>query len=222
MPRTQQDIKKQILDQLAIDSRVDTSKVKVDVNTSKIRLTGEVPSYAAYLAAENTTWQLAGNKIIENKLKVKYPAQYQVPSDKELKATIRSLLMWNPNIEITDVDIKVENGTVILKGSVNAYWKKTRAQEVVVNIPGVFKVINNIAVVPTDNIADQMVAENIVAALERSVKVDAKNINIKVKNGVATITGTVPTWYARNAIKDIASYTAGVTIVEDNMEVIET
>jgi osmotically-inducible protein OsmY len=46
-----------------------------------------------------------------------------------------------------------------------------------------------------------------------------ENVQIRVKDGIVTITGSVPTWSTSFDIEDTARYTAGVVGVKNHLAV---
>ena len=56
MIRTDQAIKRDLIDELYWDHRVDASDVKAEVVNGKVTLTGNVPSYSARSAAATAAW----------------------------------------------------------------------------------------------------------------------------------------------------------------------
>lgn len=217
MTKKEEDIKKRVIDHIYWDNRVDASKIEVDVNESEVTLKGSVENYNSREAAVLDAWQTRGVTKVNNEISVKYPPSYTIPSDKEIKSSVENLIAWNPNIDSTDIDIKVNNGFVDLEGTVNAYWKKTRAEQIASGVSGVLEITNKLAVVPTEDIVDKVVAEDITASIERKFSVDVEDVNVKVKDGKATLSGTVPNWSAYRAAIESAENTAGVTEIVDNI-----
>ncbi len=84
---------------------------------------------------------------------------------------------------------------------------------------GVIDVVNKLAVVPTEDINDKLIAEDIEAALERNLYVNAEDVTVKVENGEVTLTGSVPNWHARGKAYDVAAYTLGVKDVHDYLTI---
>jgi len=90
---------------------------------------------------------------------------------------------------------------------------------VVQGLRGVQSVTNEIAVVPSQQVRDETIAADIVAALERSASVTADDVTVRVTDGKVTLSGTVPTSAAKRAARKAAVNTAGVKEVEDRIDV---
>lgn len=217
--RTEESIKKDVVNRLFWDGRVDASDVNVDVDAGTVTLRGSVPSSLARDAAVTDARNTAGVTGVVNQIGLEPRPTIQVPSEAEIEENVTSVLRWTSDIDMSDIEISVAAGRVGLRGSVDAYWKKHHAEDLVAGIVGVVEVDNELTVVPTKDVLDQTISEDIVAELERSTLVDVEDITIRVEKGAVTLSGTVPTWSARQAAYDAALFTAGVTNIHDNIVV---
>jgi osmotically-inducible protein OsmY len=219
---TDEEIKKDIVDELYWDDRVDAADVNVEVHDGRVVLSGTVPTYAARRAAEEDARAILGGVgEIENRLTVKHPAWMPVPSDDEIESTIMNMLRWDAEINGSDVRAVSDAGWVTLKGTVPAYWQKLKAEDVALTVKGVRGVTNELAVVPSQKHEDKEIAEQIEAALERNVYVDPDRVDVKVNNGVVTLTGSVADRRAYRAARDAARFTPGVVDVINELTVEE-
>ena len=78
---------------------------------------------------------------------------------------------------------------------------------------------NHLAVVPSEDVADRAIADDIVETLESKAAVDADDVNVRVRDGDVTLTGSVSTWTGRKAADEAAFYTPGVTHVNNRISV---
>ncbi len=219
MPRADELIKKNVTDELVRDTRVDASKVHIEVDKGTVLLKGEVPSYLAKAAAAEDALSVLGVIDIKNHLLVRYPPTVTVPPDTEIESAIRTKLAANPDIDLLDLNVTVTAGEVTLRGTVDAFWKKGYAEMLVETEPGVTFINNHLAVVPSDDVVDQDIANDIVYSLETRAAVDAENVDVSVVNGIVTLTGEVFDWSARRSAEDAAVHTAGVVRVDNNLAV---
>ncbi|MBN2156626.1 MAG: BON domain-containing protein [Candidatus Lokiarchaeota archaeon] len=217
MIRDKETIKKDIVDQLYWDHRVDASDVKVDVDDDKVTLYGTVPSYFARNAAYIDAYAIYGVTKVVNNLKVQYPPVLKVPSDSDIESNIRNLLLWNESVDSTNINVSVKAGNITLKGTVDAYWKKLTAETVAGRASGVKDIKNELAVVPTDNIVDKAIAKDIVNAIDRHYSLDPEDIDVKVSSGKVTLSGTVENWYDYRSAMDIVDFTTGVIDINDQL-----
>ena len=217
--RTDQAIKRDLIDELYWDHRVDASDVKAEVVNGKVTLTGNVPSYSARSAAATAAWDIDGVSEVTNLLAVRFPPSQAVPTDAEIKVSAERTLAWNPDVYSADIKVTVMGGLVRLDGTVDGYWKRWKAQDLVSNLRGVIDVENHLTVVPSDDFLDKDIAQDIEAALERSQYVNAERVTVEVEDGDVTLTGTVPTYYARLRARDAAAFTSGVLEVDNHLVV---
>ncbi len=218
MKETDEKLKKDIVDQLYWDNRIDVSEIKVDVDDHRVTLTGSVPNYAASEAALMTAWGTKGVVQVMNHLAIEYPTSQDIPPDPEIKSRINNVLSWTTLLYGQDVRVSVKAGVVELEGTVDAYWKKIKAHELVSHVFGVVKVIDNITIVPGRGLKDEVIARDIISALERS-SVEADRIDVKVKDGIITLMGTIPNWFTRQIITNCVQNTFGVLEIKDELEI---
>jgi osmotically-inducible protein OsmY len=140
-------------------------------------------------------------------------------TDEELKTQVVDELAWDTRVDASKVQVRVENGWVTLRGSVPTHWEKTEAARLAGNARGVLSVRNELAVVPSETVGDEVTGEEIVAALERSALVSADQVDVTVSDGLVTLRGTVPSAAARQAAHRAASRTAGVVDVVNDLTV---
>lgn len=216
MIRADEEIKRDLVDELYWDYRVDASNVKAEVSGGKVRLTGTVPSYSARNAAVAAAWGIDGVEEVADRLTVRFPPSLVTPTDADIEANARRTLAWNSEVYSAAIDVAVTGGVVRLEGTVDAYWKRWKAEDLVSNLRGVIDVENHLTVAPTESFVDRDVAKDIEAALERNLYIDAEEVTVKVEDGSVTLTGTVPSYYARGRAYDAAALTPGVIEVDNN------
>jgi osmotically-inducible protein OsmY len=221
MARADEHIKKDVVDQLVWDGRVNAADVTVEVQGGAVTLNGTVPTYRSRAAAETAARDIAGVIEVVNDLSVRYPGGVTLPTDPEIEEMVRTRLSWSPDVDTSKVDVEIEEARVTLDGSVNAYWKRLLAEDLVSHVRGVVSIDNRLAVVPTEDVVDETIAEDVVGALERSALVDAEDVTVSVESGIVRLSGTVPSWPAREAAYAAALYTAGVVDVRDELAVAE-
>ncbi len=219
MNRKDETIKKEVVDQLYWDNRVDADDVTVHVDNGAVTLKGTVPTHGARSSAVTDTWMIDGVTSVEDQIDVEIAPTVEIPTDAEIRNNIENILSWNTDIDVMDIDVSVEGGIVTLEGTVNEYWKKWKAVELVSDVSGVIDVVDEMTVVPTGSFIDKDIAETINDALDRNLYIDAEDITVEVEHGKVTLTGVVPTNFVRSKAGDIASYTAGVIEVHNNLVV---
>ncbi len=216
---TDDEIKRVVIDQLNWDYRIGTSEIEVNVYNGEVTLEGMVPSYNAKQAAEADVLQVPGVIKVNDKLVIKFPTNLTVPSDSEIQMRVLNRFLWNPIIEASSVNVRVDRGNVILHGTVDAYWKKIRAEEIAYDIAGVVHVSNELVVVPTHEYSDKAIAEDIMAALQRNFDLTSQRIELDVDNGKVTLSGVVDSMRDMYSIYRIARFTRGVRDVINLLKV---
>lgn len=217
MTRQDEEIRADVINQLMWDSRVSVDDIKVDVRDGKVSLRGSVHNYMEKQAAETDARIMPGVLAVDNRIEVHDDHEEKGLSDEEIKFHIKSVLSLYPDIEVDDIKIWVEGHVVTLGGSVDAYWKKIRVEELAFDIRGVKKVINQMSVVPNGTPHDRTIAEQIKAALTRIDGVDLSRVNVTVEGAKVTLSGSVPNWEDYSAAYTAAKYTHGVTDVNNDL-----
>jgi osmotically-inducible protein OsmY len=205
-----------IIDQLRWDPRVDANDVQVTVDGGWATLTGTVPNLRARIAATDAAWSVWGITAVSNHLRLAPMVKLEDPV---IKLGVETALLADSFLDAGSIRVSVDKGAVTLRGTVDAFWKKRIAEEDAQAVHHVTEVTNELAVVPTKRFTDEEIAKDIMAALERNAFVDVEAVNVTVSYGKVTLTGTVPSWIAKNAARNVAWYTLGVTDVDDQLVV---
>ncbi|PRX30390.1 osmotically-inducible protein OsmY [Orenia metallireducens] len=215
MLRLDEQIKKDVIDQLYWDSRVDASNINVKVDQGRVTLTGTVPTYFANSSAVNSVWAVEGVKDLNNQLEIKYPQSIVRPTDNEVEAKVENRIMDSPDIGIQDININVDAGWVKLEGSVDTYWKRIYVEDIISKLNGVRGIENKLTVVPSEDYLDKNIADKVSSALERNMYVNENKINVKVEDGVVTLSGKLRNQRAIQEAFESAYHTIGVKDVDD-------
>jgi osmotically-inducible protein OsmY len=116
------------------------------------------------------------------------------------------------------VQAVVHNGYVTLTGRVSWIAQKTNAAKAVAHLRGVHGIFNHIEVTPDQTARD--VRQRIAEALHRSADIDARHISVAISGDAAVLTGTVASWFQREAAERAAGDAPGIRRV-DNRIVVE-
>lgn len=215
--RSDEVIKKDIVDEVFWDDRLDASGVTVEVADGVVTLRGKAPSYFAKRVGTDIAWKVGGATAVNNLLEVNYAEG--VPKDAELANNVENALAWNSYIDASRSIVSVEGGIVILEGDVDSYWKRKHAEDIVSGLSGVLAVENKLAVVPTKDFSDETIADDIVAAIDRHALLNNDDVTVEVADGAVTLTGTVPSVWASRSASDIADRTSGVVKVRNDLRI---
>jgi len=220
MQRSDEQIARDIREQLAFNKRLDGSDLQVDVSNGHVALSGAVPSYPARTAAEKDARIISGVQSVENGIRVEPPTeQPAVPTDGEIQAAVERLLVQAPDVNIRDLSLSVNSGEVVLEGSVDHLWKKLRAGEVAGMAAGVRAIHDHLVVVPSDSVMDRVIGEGIEAALDRMEPVEAEAVDVEVKDGVVRLTGSVPNQTSLISAEEAARHSEGVIEIYNELRV---
>lgn len=217
--RTDADIQRDVMESLYWDTRVDAADIGVLVDDAHVTLVGTVPTYRARAAAREDALVVRDVAAVENRLSVEISSQLDTPRDEELSATVEDVLAADPDLAAADIEVAVHDGTVRLTGSVPTFWERELARSVIVTLPGVRGLTNELVVVPAGDHDDVELARAVAATLTRNRHVDLSDIDIGVSKGHVTLSGQVEDDTVRQQVLDAARYTEGVTEIEDLLQV---
>lgn len=217
MAISNEQIKKDIVDELYWDQAVDASGILVEVKDGIVRLSGTVPSASARRAAHNDAIMIPGVVSVEDNIIVRPSGGESSTTDDELRKKVEDVLNWNADIDDTNISVSVTSGKVTLRGFVDGCWKKVRAEELVGELAGVRNVINALSVVPTQDREDKTIADDIMSTLKRRTDVDINQIDVEVERGVVTLSGLTSNQSTLRDIDYIVRHTNGVTDVINNL-----
>lgn len=238
--RSKSEIEKAVQDALLYDPRVFSFEITPEVDGSTVILRGTVDNLKAKRAAAQDARNTVGVRVVENRIKVR-PAV--LLSDEKLKDRIRRALMRDPYVESYDITVDVINGVVDLYGSVDTYFEKSQADDVVSKVSGVIMVDNNLIVQEDSGFythdpyvddryvydydwydyrprffpkSDRRIKQEIEDELWWSPFVDADDVKVEVNDGKVTLTGTVDSWSEYNAAANNA-YEGGAVYVANEL-----
>src|SRR6056297_225480 len=218
--RTDSLIKEDIEDQLRADTRVSNYDVDVTVENGVVTLMGEVSSYRAKNSAGDNAWTVQGVIDVINNLTVQYNTITEaVPEDVDIASNVKDSLVWDPDVEATDIKVFAKNKVVTLEGTVDSLWKKHVAEDIAWNHKGVLDVKNKLVVVPQTDVTDEAAARNIIESIDRKMIADINDIDVKVENGKAILNGSVGDTVDWESVYNSAYYTGGIKEIEDNLTI---
>jgi osmotically-inducible protein OsmY len=117
------------------------------------------------------------------------------------------------------VDVQTEDGIVMLSGIVNNLVAKKQATRIAEMVKGVRAVVNELYIQPTPSLTDEAILKGIQTALILSPAVEAPEVDVRLQNGVATLSGTVQSWQEKETVRRVAEGVKGVVGVENRIQV---
>jgi osmotically-inducible protein OsmY len=132
--------------------------------------------------------------------------------DSDVRHDVAAELRWSPQIDETDIAVKVNDGVVTLTGFVRNYFEKYHAEMIAKRIAGVAGVANDVQVrlPPTDALDDPHIARAAVAAIRANLPQVADDVKVLVHQGHITLEGRVEWNFQRERIEAIARHLRGV------------
>ena len=223
--RSDTDIAQAVRDAFRYDPRVRSSQPLVAVYKGVVTLSGAVPNLRAKQEAEHDARRIVGVRDVHNLLKVR--TDRFIP-DLHIGQTIREALARDPHVGQRDFSVYVRNGKAQLYGQVSSHFEQEQAGTVASGVNGVAEVDNWVSVPGSLNFdgyqttarprpnPDFALAERIRSRYLWSASLYNQAIEVLVKNGRATLTGTVATWLDRDTAASEA-YDAGAQFVENDL-----
>jgi len=236
---TDDKVKQEVSKALTADKSLSDSKVEVEsVNNGVVLLGGTANSLTDHLRAVEVAITVPGVRRVVSE--VKGPDQFAAgeisvePSaqpkgsvsatatDMYITSTAKLRLLADSKTPALEINVDTTNGIVTLFGKVPTQEAKRAAEDDVRKVSGVKSVRNELEVVPSQKadvveMKDDQVKERVETSL--NARQEFKDVNVEVKNGVARLSGTVPSITDRLEAALIARSTDGVRSVREELTV---
>ena len=124
--------------------------------------------------------------------------------DQDIRRDVEAELVWEPDIQSTDIAVKVKDGIVTLTGFVRSYTEKYDAERVAKRVLGVKAVVNDLVVklASGSERLDREIAEDAIDALKRELPLTSQGIKAIVRDGWITLEGQVQWDFQRRTAED--------------------
>lgn len=213
-------IKSDVVEALSRDSRVNSARITVVVENGRVILSGDAPTlYTAQVASELAAC-VHSVRSVHSELDVSPPPAG--PSDAAIRNYAEQILRWNASVSAGRIGARVEAGILTLEGEVDAYWKRNRAELLMLDIEGIVGVVNRLVVVPELVPQDQVIAADVKSALDRCTCMQQDSITVEVSQGLVTLTGQVPSLWSKHNTPHLVESILGVKGVIDNLVVTQS
>lgn len=138
-------------------------------------------------------------------------------ADTDIKRDVEAQLKWTPEVNETDIAVKVGNGVVTLTGYASSAFEKYRAEVAVKRVSGVAAVANDLVVRWPfgDRPTDPEIARDAVVALKIELPLVWESIRPTVKEGHVELEGTVEWHYERERAEAAMRRLRGVLSVRN-------
>jgi osmotically-inducible protein OsmY len=144
-------------------------------------------------------------------------------TDQEIEQMISKRFRKDRRFDMSDIQVAVEQGWVILRGSTDTYQASALAQEDAAKVVGVNRVVNQIQVTLPGKIApptDEAIRARINATLSLDSETKPADLDLGVANGVVFLNGFVETLHDKHRIGTIAAREHGVLNVRNKLSVV--
>ncbi len=143
-------------------------------------------------------------------------------SDEIIKKNVEEHIKWDDAVNGENIQVKTENKTVTLTGTVDNYSSKLAAYRDASEVAGGYDIINqlNVKFQPgQQRIEDAEITDNILNVLKWNADVNPVNLQIETENGKVTILGTVTSSREKQEVERIVSSVKGVADVASGIKV---
>lgn len=210
------EVRRDVLDALEFDMRIDASRISADVVNNVVILRGVVPSEFEKRVAEDIARRIKGVRDVLNELRV-VPAQAR--PDDEIARDVRAKLADDVWVDERTIDLRVSSGIVYLAGAVDSYPAKSHAEADAWSVAGVVDVENAIVVEPRTSRTDAEIAREIRRDLDQNLRLDPSSILITVSGGTVYLRGRVSSLEQKWLADEIAWWTTGVRDVVNELTI---
>jgi len=219
MDDTDELIRSQVVEALSRDSRFSHARLTVRVENAQVLLFGDTPTLYLMQLVIDLAGCMPGVRGVQSALRV---WDLSHDDDQRLQVRVEQVLKWSASLGASNLGISVERGVLTLDGKVDAYWKRQRAEALVMDIQGVLAVINQLQVVPELTPQDQVIADDVKSAIARCGCSSRDHIHIEVESGMVTLSGQVPSLWSKRYAPSLVEAVLGVTGVVDKLVVTQS
>lgn len=225
--RTDEEVRADVDSALLADPVADSYELDVTVKDGVVTLTGKVQSWHEKQLSASVAKGVKGVKELKNDIMVSYDTERP---DSEIAAEIKAIQDRDVWVEDVLINTNVNDGKVVLTGTVGSTAEKTRAMSNAWTM-GVDSVdAEGLKVEPwaKDTMkkqnkkpakSDDEIKKAVKDALLFDPRVISFNPTVTVDNGIVTLTGTVDNLKAKRAAEQDAKNTVGTWRVKNHLRV---
>src|SRR5450759_4207696 len=173
-----EEVRANVIEELALDPEVDSSETAIAVRDGLVELRGTVSTYAQRIAAAQAARRVAGVRDVKNELEVRLLDAHS-RRDAELERAAIDSLIWTTTVPDSQIEVQVKDGCITLSGEVEWEFQRVAAEQAVCNLVGVRGVTNEIHL--GSRVTPKDVQETIEKALVRNAHVDAGHVQVRVR-----------------------------------------
>lgn len=214
---------------LALSRRVSAFDIDVDTQGGVVRLEGEVPSEEVRDVAVAIAEDTSGVVSVEDRLFIDPEARPSAEleqlrrqvRDLEAQIALRNALDRAPDLSEREIEVSVEDGVVTLSGKVDDPTERSGAERIASAVEGVRDVENQLEVSRAASLPpDDGLKKRAEFALFTTDAFNLELIEIRVEEGVVTLSGDVRSEAERLLAERVVADVDGVQSVENRLEVL--
>jgi osmotically-inducible protein OsmY len=140
-----------------------------------------------------------------------------LPTDGTIADAAERALAWNTAVPLGSVRIAVRDGRVRLTGTLTWPYQRRAAEAAVGHLPGVQEVRNDIVV--RREVTAREIHARIAQTFRQLAETSASRVKVELRDGEATLTGTVRSAEERREAERAALGAPNVSVVNDRLVV---
>lgn len=205
-------LQRDVLEELDWEPSVDASKIGVTVTDGIVTLSGHVLVYAERTIAERVAKGVHGVRRLVSEIQVDAP-QGNRRSGTALAAAVTHAIEWNAHVPHGHVKATVNDGHVVIEGTVDWQYQKAAAERAVHELRGVRSIENRITVDIGETSGE--VESSIASALKRSAMLNSRNVTVETEQRKVILTGDVHSHSEFDEAERVAWSARGVKEVDN-------
>jgi len=138
-------------------------------------------------------------------------------TDKDITYAINREFIIQDGVDANAIEASTELGIVTLEGEVDDLLAKQRATKVARMVKGVRGVVNLLAIQDTHK-TDQEIKSDIEDAWLMDAATESYELDVRINDGVATLTGNVESWQEKELAEKVAKGVSGVREIINEIE----
>jgi osmotically-inducible protein OsmY len=207
-----------IMQALSENPRVHPDEIAVEADAyGDVVVRGTVGSPVQRAEAVRTARGVPGVRHVDDQLQIRLMG-LDGRADADTEAAVLDALVADDELHVSDIDVEVSDGAATLRGVVELAAQRDRAERIVMAVPGVTHVDNQLRVWLTVS-ADE-VAERVTDALGADAVVGVEQISVDVVDNDVTLSGAVGSIAHHDAALAAAANAPGVAHVHDCLTVL--